>query len=258
MRTLSRFLLLVTLLGLSACRTPHHLSQEGKPGEAPPMWGWDDKAAAKAKGPVQVKVVLKEQKAYITKGTTEIGWTYTATGIAKFPTPVGSYQIMERTSDKHSNLYGRICNAKGECINEDAKMGRDPVPEGCTFKGATMAYWMRLTNDGLGMHVGAIPHPGSRASHGCARLPHDAAKKIFQTVRVGTPVIIVQEANDPLPPRRTMEVLPAVTKPKIAAPKPSGSKPKLRTPSDFTLPGLPPLQDKPPSLSVPAPKPAGN
>ncbi len=266
MRTLTRLLLLATAFGLASCRTPKPMNTEGKPGEAPPLWGWDEKAEAKAKGPVQVKIVLKEQKVHIYKGKTEIGWSYTATGISKFPTPVGSYEILERTTDKHSNLYGRIYNAKGDCVDEDAKMGRDPVPEGCTFKGATMAYWMRLTNDGLGMHVGPIPHPGSRASHGCARLPRDAAKRIFQTVRAGTPVVIVQEANDPTPPKRTVTpplvsntpLAAKPTAPKIDAPaKPAEPKPALQSQSEPTVPGLPPLQDKPPSLAIPAPKPAG-
>ena len=179
MRHLSHFLSLIALLTLASCRTASKQEPELKPGESPPLWGWNEEAAAEADGTPQVKIVLKEQKAYIKKGETDIGWSFVATGISKYPTPTGTYSIMERTSDKHSNLYGRIYDAEGKCINTDAKMGRDPIPEGGKFEGAQMAYWMRLTHDGLGMHVGPIPRPGSRASHGCIRLPKDAAQKIF-------------------------------------------------------------------------------
>ena len=244
MRHLSHFLSLIALLTLASCRTASKQEPELKPGESPPLWGWNEEAAAEADGTPQVKIVLKEQKAYIKKGETDIGWSFVATGISKYPTPTGTYSIMERTSDKHSNLYGRIYDAEGKCINTDAKMGRDPIPEGGKFEGAQMAYWMRLTHDGLGMHVGPIPRPGSRASHGCIRLPKDAAQKIFHTVRAGTQVTVVQEADDPQPPKRT-----------ISPPLPGAPKPKAVEPTTAPGTGLPPLDDKPPSLSVPLPPP---
>ena len=53
-----------------------------------------------------------------------------------------------------------------------------------------MPYWMRITSWGVGMHAGPIPDPGSPASHGCIRLPHEMARTLFSVVQIGTPVTI--------------------------------------------------------------------
>ena len=57
---------------------------------------------------------------------------------------------------------------------------------------APMPYWMRLTSYGIGMHAGVIPKPGEAASHGCIRLPKDLAPRVFDVVKVGTPVTITR------------------------------------------------------------------
>ena len=54
--------------------------------------------------------------------------------------------------------------------------------------GTPRFYAMRLTDRGVGMHVGILP--GYPASHGCVRLPEDIAALIYQKVKVGTPVVI--------------------------------------------------------------------
>ena len=69
----------------------------------------------------------------------------------------------------------------------DADVRSDIVPEGGHFEGATMPYWMRLTDSGVGLHVGYVP--GRPASHGCIRLKRDSATEIFELVKVGTPVV---------------------------------------------------------------------
>lgn len=53
-----------------------------------------------------------------------------------------------------------------------------------------MPYWMRLTNYGIGMHVGNIPQPGEPASHGCIRMPEEFVPVLFNKVEIGTPVKI--------------------------------------------------------------------
>ena len=51
-----------------------------------------------------------------------------------------------------------------------------------------MPYFMRLSCLDFGMHAGYVPnHP---ASHGCIRLPEDAARKFFSEIPVGTVVTI--------------------------------------------------------------------
>src|SRR5207237_10063395 len=51
-----------------------------------------------------------------------------------------------------------------------------------------MPYFMRLSCLDFGMHAGYVPnHP---ASHGCIRLPEDAARKFFSEIPVGTLVSV--------------------------------------------------------------------
>lgn len=121
----------------------------------------------------------------------QIGWSTVATGVADFPTPTGQFEVIEKVSDKRSNLYGRIYNSSGKVINWDARAGRDRVPDGGRFAGAKMPYFLRLTYDGVGLHAGSIPNPGEPASHGCIRLPKEVAPVLFRHISYGTPVTIV-------------------------------------------------------------------
>ncbi|MDB6076030.1 MAG: hypothetical protein JWO89_3670 [Verrucomicrobiaceae bacterium] len=221
-----------------------------KPGAKKPLYSWNEEAAKKAKGPVSVQIIIDEQKAHVYKGKTEIGWTMVASGIHKYPTPVGRFSVLERVQDKHSNLYGKIYNKEGKVVVSDARVGRDEIPEGGRFEGAQMAYWMRVTGDGIGMHVGPIPRPGNRASHGCVRLPREAAKLLFNTVSIGTPVTIIGDYE--APPKFDKPKPKAEAKkpedPKAEAPKTAGTTdapapaaaPALIAPTE--KPALPPVQ----------------
>jgi lipoprotein-anchoring transpeptidase ErfK/SrfK len=51
-----------------------------------------------------------------------------------------------------------------------------------------MKWFMRLTGDGVGMHVGILP--GYPASHGCIRMPSEAAALFYRSVKIGTPVAV--------------------------------------------------------------------
>jgi lipoprotein-anchoring transpeptidase ErfK/SrfK len=93
--------------------------------------------------------------------------------------------------DKRSNRYGMILDRNGNVVNSNATAGVSRIPPGGRFVGAKMPYWMRITNYGVGMHAGAIPRPGSPASHGCIRLPRDMAETIYQHASVGTRVTIM-------------------------------------------------------------------
>lgn len=115
-----------------------------------------------------------------------------ATGKSTHPTPAGSYHIRAKEKDYNSNLYGKITDAAGTVVVADADSRVDKVPEGGKFEGATMPYWMRLTDSGVGLHVGYVP--GRPASHGCVRLKNDTAKMLFELTKIGTPVVIAQQA----------------------------------------------------------------
>jgi hypothetical protein len=75
-------------------------------------------------------------------------------------------------------------------------MGRDRIPPGGRFVGAKMPYFMRLTYDGVGLHAGPIPVPGSPASHGCIRMPHEVAPLLYRHVALGTPVTVTGRGPD--------------------------------------------------------------
>jgi len=105
-----------------------------------------------------------------------------------YETPKGEYKIGEMVVDKCSNRYGKIYDADGNCVNGDADILKDPLPEGGRFDGAPMRYWMRLTNDGIGHHIGPVKR--YRASHGCIRGPASAVPIVHRKVKLGTTVTV--------------------------------------------------------------------
>lgn len=109
-------------------------------------------------------------------------------GRSSHPTPRGEYQVLEQVVDKRSNKYGRIYNAEGRVVNTDADITSDEVPEGGRFEGASMRYWMRMTWDGIGHHVGPVRR--IPVSHACVRGPSKLMPIIYSKAKIGTPVIV--------------------------------------------------------------------
>lgn len=166
--------------------TPQEKPKPGKLYE----WNGDGRRVSR------IVVNTDEQKARFYDGDEQIGWTTVASGVSKFPTPTGHFEVMEKVANKRSNLYGKIYGAGGKVVRSDAKAGRDPVPSGARFEGAKMPYFLRLTNDGVGLHAGPIPRPGRPASHGCIRMPSKLAPVLFEHVNLGTKVSIVGSGPD--------------------------------------------------------------
>ena len=137
-----------------------------------------------------IKVNLEIQRAFLYNGE-EIAMDYPiCSGIPDRPTPKGTYYILEKVVDKKSNRYGKMLDAAGEVVNGDADSATDPVPEGGRFEGAPMRYWMRLTNDGVGHHIGPLPRSRRTASHACVRGPSATIPIVYSKVKTGTRVII--------------------------------------------------------------------
>jgi lipoprotein-anchoring transpeptidase ErfK/SrfK len=172
----------VTIAVLGAC------APVPPPKASPAMYEWHDDQGP---GEVAMTIHLSAQIAEIMRGGRPIGWTYVATGREGHGTRPGRYVITEKIVDKYSNRYGWIEDGFGNVVDNDAKPG-DPLAAGEVYVPAPMPYWMRLTAYGIGMHGGVIPEPGQPASHGCIRLPHRLAPVLFEAVRVGTPVRIVE------------------------------------------------------------------
>lgn len=150
------------------------------------LYAWHDDGGD---GRVSIRISLSDQIAEFKRGELEIGWCYVATGKEGHDTGPGTYRIIEKVEDKHSNLYGWFEDEFGNVTNGDAK-SRDRVPRGMIYVAAPMPHWMRLTATGIGMHGGLIPEPGKPASHGCIRLPKEFVAVLFDSVEVGTPVTI--------------------------------------------------------------------
>jgi hypothetical protein len=193
LRLATRGTVIAATLWLAACKT------RPPPPEPPPvvkkptgLFEWN----GLGKDITSVRINVDEQKAYLYNGEEQLGWTYVATGITSFPTPIGEFKVLEKISDKVSNLYGKGYDADGKLVNSDFKQGRDLLPPGGRFEAAKMTYFMRLTGDGVGMHIGPIPRPGKRASHGCIRLPSKFAGTMFKHTAIGTPVKIEGSGPD--------------------------------------------------------------
>ena len=60
-----------------------------------------------------------------------------------------------------------------------------PVAQ-CVPLGAAMKWFLRLTSEGVGMHIGILP--GYPASHGCIRESVDGAKLLYDYAKVGTSI----------------------------------------------------------------------
>ena len=83
-------------------------------------------------------------------------------GTSTHKTPLGHFNITEKKVHHVSNLYD-----------------------------ASMPYFMRLTDGGIGMHVGPVFR--TPQSHGCIRMTRESCVSLFNRIRLGTPVRIVAE-----------------------------------------------------------------
>lgn len=139
-----------------------------------------------------IKVSLWDQKAWLLNGAGEpILQTDVATGVIGKETPEGVFPVLERIEEKRSNRYGRIVNKETrEVVIAKSWEHSGPLPEGTEYEGIQMPYWMRLTWDGVGMHVGKFPKR-TRCSFGCIRVFEAAQPLIFRKTQLGTKVEIV-------------------------------------------------------------------
>ena len=108
-----------------------------------------------------IRVDLSSQRAYLFENDDQIYSTRVSTGKAGHRTRKGKFVITNKYRHWTSTLYG-----------------------------SSMPYFQRLSSSDFGFHVGALP--GYAASHGCIRMPHSAAKKLFGMTKVGDYVEIVQ------------------------------------------------------------------
>jgi lipoprotein-anchoring transpeptidase ErfK/SrfK len=134
-----------------------------------------------------VEIDLEEQTAYLLQNGRPVLASPISSGRYGHLTRSGSFKILEKERTHYSSMYGKIVDARGNTIVADADADM-PVPRGGKFIPAPMHYFMRFTGAD-GMHAGYLP--GYPASHGCVRMPQQYAIAFFNSVSVGTPVIVV-------------------------------------------------------------------
>jgi lipoprotein-anchoring transpeptidase ErfK/SrfK len=102
-----------------------------------------------------------------------------ATGESRYPTPLGSYEIV--TMQRNPWWYPPP---------SDWAADADPVPPGPGNPLGTR--WMGISAPYVGIHgTPDAASIGYSASHGCVRMRISEAEWLFQQVKVGTPVFIV-------------------------------------------------------------------
>jgi hypothetical protein len=112
------------------------------------------------KGPMQIFVSINQQKLHLYSNGEKVTETLVATGVPQHPTPVGAFSIVQKQLLHHSNIYS----------------------------GAPMPFMERLTWSGVALHEGVnLGHP---ASHGCIRMSHDFAVRLYAVSKLGAEVFI--------------------------------------------------------------------
>jgi hypothetical protein len=124
-------------------------------------------AARKPDGPVKIVISIGSQRLWLYDKHGLVATSIVSTGTGGFPTPTGVFAILDKEVQHYSNIYG----------------------------GASMPYMQRLTMSGVALHSGVTT--GRPASHGCIRLPHAFAMRLFGLTGLGARVVIAP--NEPVP-----------------------------------------------------------
>jgi len=88
--------------------------------------------------------------------------------------------------DHKSNLYGVLLDAQGYIVSADAKAG-DAAPVGMVYDAADMPYYLRIREDGTGLHAAIClaTRPRTVAS-GCRTRSPSYSSRIFRKARRST------------------------------------------------------------------------
>lgn len=137
-----------------------------------------------SENPPGIVISLSKQRVYLLLGGEMAIDSPIAAGRREGWTPKGRFKILEKDLNHYSNKYGDLVDGSGRVIRKNVTNGAS----GGFFRGASMKYFLRLTQEGVGMHAGILP--GYPASHGCIRLPREVAERLYRIVPTGTPVLV--------------------------------------------------------------------
>jgi lipoprotein-anchoring transpeptidase ErfK/SrfK len=134
----------------------------------------------------RIVVSIPKQRAYLMIGDQVVADGPVSSGRRGHETPHGHFNVMEKDPNHHSSLYGDFVDGSGRTVRAGVSARSDSAPSGTHFAGASMKWFLRLTGEGVGMHIGILP--GYPASHGCIRQSVDGAKLFYDYAKVGTSV----------------------------------------------------------------------
>lgn len=135
---------------------------------------------------VHIVVSIPKQRAYLMLSEQIVIDSPISSGKRGHSSPTGHFPVLEKDPNHHSTLYGDFRDSSGRIVRAGVSARIDSAPSGTHFVGAEMKWFLRLTGDGVGMHIGILP--GYPASHGCIRESAEGAKLFYDHVKVGTPV----------------------------------------------------------------------
>ncbi len=138
-------------------------------------------------GRPSIIVRLREQEAYLYRGTIKTASSPISSGREGYRTPVGRFRVIRKDEDHRSSIYGDYVDASGKVVKANVDKRRDGKPPGSHFVGAAMPYFLEFS-PGYGLHEGYLP--GVPASHGCIRMPRRQARQFYAAARIGTPVVV--------------------------------------------------------------------
>jgi len=133
-----------------------------------------------------IVVSIPKQRAFLMIGNDVVADGPISSGKRGHETPQGHFSVMEKDPNHHSSIYGDFVDSSGRVVRAGVSAQIDSAPSGTHFAGAPMLWFLRLTSEGVGMHIGILP--GYPASHGCVRESVDGAKLFYDNAKVGTPV----------------------------------------------------------------------
>jgi len=160
------------LLGLALVAPPasaqYYFPIKQRPPHRPAAHASKDPLGEMPKGPMQAIISISQQRLHFYSNGKHVMDVPVATGVPGHLTPLGVFSVIQRDRLHHSNLYSN----------------------------APMPFMERITWSGVALHEG--PGVGRQASHGCIRMPHDFAARLWQLPTMGMRVIIAQSELRPV------------------------------------------------------------
>jgi lipoprotein-anchoring transpeptidase ErfK/SrfK len=138
-------------------------------------------------GRPSILVSLRDQEAYLYRGSNRTASSRISSGREGYRTPVGRFQVILKDKDHRSSIYGDYVDASGKVVKANVDNRRDRKPPHSHFVGTPMPYFVEFS-PGYGLHQGYLP--GVPASHGCIRMPYWKARQFYNVAHIGTPVVV--------------------------------------------------------------------